>query len=615
MVGSVEVFISYTARDVDLRDELEAHLSLLKRDGLIQSWHAGRLGAGEERRGQIDARLHAAQVVVLLVSADYLAGDAWEREMVPAVARARARAALVIPVLARPCDWESAPFAGLMPLPSNRNAVTSWPHRDAAWTDVAKGLREAVGKLSGPEPLARPPIPEPPRPPLPREGSSHVRRGIGVASLLILVATGAWAIKNWLTTTSTGAATAAVTPSTATSVETSTRLPAPRAKRSTPSAPPPGRAPSAATSHPAPLPASSVPPLGLWAGGGETYGRQRDGSVLAWGGYAPLTLAGVAAVAPHGCARMDDGTAKCWGTNKYGTVGDGTTASRKEPTLVLGRADVVSIAIGLMHACAAKRDGSVVCWGANFIGQLGAPSSDKCGESALPCSLRPVPVPGVTDVVEVVVAGARTCARQSTGTVLCWGKIDILSAMSDSDPGAPPTVVPGLTDVIGITGNRDADGTVCVWNKKGTVQCWGLNAWGEVGTGATGARPKPTLVARLTGAVQVTVGSHHTCARNADGAAYCWGYNEYGQLGDGTTEDRNVPTLVRGMTDAVEIAAGDEHTCARKTDGAVYCWGANGHYGTLGVPSSEVGNCKSRTAPDRMWPCSTVPILARAAKK
>ncbi|WP_437820317.1 outer membrane protein assembly factor BamB family protein [Sorangium sp. So ce1078] len=144
----IRLFFSYSHKDEALRDELETHLALLKREGLLQSWHDRRIGAGDEWAGQIDRNLDEAEVILLLVSADFLASDyCFDREMKRALARCDAGQARVIPVVLRKTDWHSAPFARLQALPKDGRPVTLWQDRDEAWTDVALGIRRAIEAL------------------------------------------------------------------------------------------------------------------------------------------------------------------------------------------------------------------------------------------------------------------------------------------------------------------------------------------------------------------------------------------------------------------------------------------------------------------------------------
>lgn len=137
------LFISYAPADQAYVDKLETHLALLRHQGLIETWHTGRIFAGENRLEVTGARLQAADVILLLISPDFIASEAcWSTEMKEALERHRAGAARVIPVLLRPCDWKSAPFGGLAVLPKNGRPVSNWSDRDGAFLDITQGIRE-----------------------------------------------------------------------------------------------------------------------------------------------------------------------------------------------------------------------------------------------------------------------------------------------------------------------------------------------------------------------------------------------------------------------------------------------------------------------------------------
>jgi eukaryotic-like serine/threonine-protein kinase len=147
----IDVFISYAQQDDGLRQELETHLAPLKRSRVIEGCHPGRVGPNDARQAAIAARLDTARVILLLVSADYLAfKDRYEHELAGALARHRTGSACVIPVLVRACEWAGAPFSGLGLLPQRDGAaapVTSWPNRDEAWISVVRAIRAAVARL------------------------------------------------------------------------------------------------------------------------------------------------------------------------------------------------------------------------------------------------------------------------------------------------------------------------------------------------------------------------------------------------------------------------------------------------------------------------------------
>jgi parallel beta-helix repeat protein len=147
----IEVLISYSHIDEALRNELEKHLSILKRQKLISTWYDRKIGAGEEWKGQIDDHLDSAQIILLLISADFLASDyCYDIEMKRAMERHESGEARVIPIILRPVDWKGAPFGKLQALPTNAEPIVSkkWGCADEAFVDVARGLRAAVGSLN-----------------------------------------------------------------------------------------------------------------------------------------------------------------------------------------------------------------------------------------------------------------------------------------------------------------------------------------------------------------------------------------------------------------------------------------------------------------------------------
>jgi TIR domain len=156
------VFFSYSHEDERLRDQLETHLAMLKRQGVISTWHDRRLVAGDDLNAGISRELELADIILLLVSADFLASDyCYGVEMARALERHRSGAARVIPVILRPCDWHQAPFGTLLASPTDGRPVTKFPDPDDAFLDITKAIRAAAGKQHAPPSNApMPPSPE-----------------------------------------------------------------------------------------------------------------------------------------------------------------------------------------------------------------------------------------------------------------------------------------------------------------------------------------------------------------------------------------------------------------------------------------------------------------------
>ena len=138
-------FVSYSHKDERYRQRLDISLKQLQRDKLISVWHDRTILPGQEWDREIDENLENADIVLLLVSPDFLASDyAYSREMLRAVERHESRSATVVPIILRPSDWQSSPLGSLEALPSKGHPVTLWPNRDKAWLDVAQGLRRLI---------------------------------------------------------------------------------------------------------------------------------------------------------------------------------------------------------------------------------------------------------------------------------------------------------------------------------------------------------------------------------------------------------------------------------------------------------------------------------------
>ena len=292
----------------------------------------------------------------------------------------------------------------------------------------------------------------------------------------------------------------------------------------------------------------------------------------------------------HTCARLQDGTVRCWGLNDSGQLGDGTTTNASTPVAVPGVGGAAAVSGGGFHTCARFPDGTLECWGRNDSGQLGDPATTSFS------SVTPVRVTGITTAIAVTAGGFHTCALLADGTVQCWGENDfgqLGNGTSDPVPGTPttfnptPVTVSGITTAVAIS----AGGWhTCALLRDGTVQCWGENTYGQLGNGATIAPPAPgrsstpATVTGITTAIGIEAGIFHTCAILRDGTLQCWGRNDEGRLGNGTTANSSTPTTVSGITPAA-VAPGAEHACAILRDGTLQCWGDN-NWGQLGNGSA-----------------------------
>ena len=243
----------------------------------------------------------------------------------------------------------------------------------------------------------------------------------------------------------------------------------------------------------------------------------------------------------------------------------------------------VQLALGYLHTCARKNDGKVRCWGENGAGQLGDGISFDAGTRAP--ALVPQEVPGINDAVQLASGLSHSCVVHRPGTVSCWGinSFGQLGNATETRSSSPVDVL-GVTDAVSV-----ACGTsfTCALLKGGTVSCWGANYSGQLGDGTKIDRPTAAAVSQLSGVTALAAAENHACAILTGGTVKCWGRNTDGQLGNGSTTESLVPTPLGSLANVAQIVAASRFTCARLASGQVNCWGANAD-GQLGTGSSNL---------------------------
>ncbi|MBV2137066.1 MAG: toll/interleukin-1 receptor domain-containing protein [Candidatus Thiodiazotropha sp. (ex Ctena orbiculata)] len=144
----IRLFLSYSHQDEDLRKELEKHLAALRRDGVIDIWQDRRIGPGDEFDREISNQLESADIVLLLVSSDFLHSDyCYDIEMKRALERHAEDSARVIPVILRPCDWQKTPLGKLNATPTDGKPVIEHASLDRGFLEVARAVRTATEEL------------------------------------------------------------------------------------------------------------------------------------------------------------------------------------------------------------------------------------------------------------------------------------------------------------------------------------------------------------------------------------------------------------------------------------------------------------------------------------
>lgn len=149
VVQGLEVFFAYSRRDNDLRELVDLGLITLKRNGEISTWYDGEIAAGAEWEPEILGHLESADIILLLVSNDFIASDyIYKIEMKRAIERHKKKTARVIPIIAKPCQWKQTPLGALQALPDDGRPITKWSDRDEAVLNIADAIRRVIGEIS-----------------------------------------------------------------------------------------------------------------------------------------------------------------------------------------------------------------------------------------------------------------------------------------------------------------------------------------------------------------------------------------------------------------------------------------------------------------------------------
>ncbi|MDB2623701.1 putative Ig domain-containing protein, partial [Candidatus Poseidoniales archaeon] len=305
----------------------------------------------------------------------------------------------------------------------------------------------------------------------------------------------------------------------------------------------------------------------------------------------------------HACGLLDTGAVKCWGRNNNGQLGTNSGDKDTPQTVNLGSGrTATSIYAGGYFTCAILDDASVKCWGQNDQGQLGIGSTSNTNTPTTINTLGS----GRT-AVSLATAYNAVCALLDDGSVKCWGddnKGQLGNGGSNSDITSPPASAINLGT--GRTAKAITGGEFhfCAILDDDSIKCWGEGDDGKLGTGSTGIRNTPTSTSGSFAsgryAVAIDAGYDHTCAILDNGQLTCWGSDADGQLGNGATTgtksslQSSTVSLGTGRT-AISLSAGGEHTCAQLDNGQLKCWGnrADGQVGDNG----NFNNPSDRTSP------------------
>jgi alpha-tubulin suppressor-like RCC1 family protein len=326
------------------------------------------------------------------------------------------------------------------------------------------------------------------------------------------------------------------------------------------------------------------------AGGASSTGSGFSAGVGGGAAVVPLQATAVAVGAAHSCALLVDGTVACWGDGSLGQLGDGTSGAgnhRAEAVRVPGVTGATLLRAGDDTTCAVVPSG-VLCWGDGAYGQLG---DGVAGDGYF--QAMPVAVHGLESVADLTVRGSAACAALPDGSVRCWGLNSKQAWLGFSSNDCGPYVMQGsnvaepcektprgVPDVAGAGTVTTSGQHSCDIAADSSVSCWGADDFGQLGDGNSGpnvASPAPVQVDGVGKAIQLALGTSHTCALTGDKRiVMCWGDNALGQLGigsEGLDSYQTKPGAVLGIEHAVDLDAAGDVTCAVLSDHSVRCWG------------------------------------------
>ena len=297
----------------------------------------------------------------------------------------------------------------------------------------------------------------------------------------------------------------------------------------------------------------------------------------------------------HSCALTDAGEAFCWGSNRNGQLGGGTSITfSAAPVAVAGGRSYVAISAGAFHTCALTEQGSAYCWGNGANGALGSGLLfETCG--SIECSREPVQVIGGHTFIALDAGFNHSCGVTSFHIAYCWGANThgelgnggYFSGSSLPEPVTGDHQFNSITTGLGYS---------CAITLAGVAWCWGggdgesyvlgtvVQAQCPGGSSASRCSPIPLEVQTSTTFLRLVAGDRHVCGLSFTLQVLCWGENSHGQRGTGGSSATHIPVQVSipGNPGISEISAAESHTCVITNSALAYCWG-NNRSGQLGI--------------------------------
>jgi alpha-tubulin suppressor-like RCC1 family protein len=332
----------------------------------------------------------------------------------------------------------------------------------------------------------------------------------------------------------------------------------------------------------------------VWCAGNNDEGQLGNGTAVSESN-TPVQAQGLSGVtevstfSQHNLALKNNGTVWTWGINDFGQLGNGTAVSSNIPIPIIGLNDVVKVGAGKKHSIALKSNGTVWAWGSNQYGQIGTPYY-WAGSST------PVPISGLSNIVDISAGYTHNLAIDSNGNVWGWGRnFEGQLGLNNTDTIPYPVLIPNLSNVRKVSCGRHFN---LALKNDSTVWSWGTNSNSELGLVSPINTKIPNQIQSLSEIIWIEAGFFHSFAINKHGVTYGWGYNgtTYGCIGsaDNTPVIYYTPEVCTMHVSTTPIYAQHRFSIQYLEDGTIRSWGENDR-GQLGngtglpsIPSTQV---------------------------
>ena len=315
-------------------------------------------------------------------------------------------------------------------------------------------------------------------------------------------------------------------------------------------------------------------------------------------GESSLRFSSISAGFSQTCGISTNHNAYCWGDNQNGALGNGTdplsytnipvAVAAPKGENILKFSSITSGGTG-HFTCGLTITGKAYCWGNNRYGELG---NNSTADANIPVPVATPKAEKVLRFLSISAGGAQTCALTSSGEAYCWGQVfyESRGVVGVGTSRIPIKITARNGPVLQFSSISVGGEHTCALSKNSFVYCWGSNHFGNLGNKSKQDSGFPFAIkAPKNGKplifASIETGEEHTCGIASNHQTYCWGFNKFGELGNNSDKQSFMPVAVstasnKKILNFLNISAGSG-TCGLTLTNKAYCWGNNEH-GQLG---------------------------------